>query len=217
MSGYYGRPRDSYAPRDPYASRENFSRRDSYQPSDYGPPVPQHRARRTPPDPYSNRYTPPSGAPVYPHQGYQQSSRDTFGTGESGSQSEPWANSTDPSSENSSLDRHPAAPVKPPQPELGEQYGFNGFGNDPILEENGGFASNPYGRPPPRQQSNGNGYHNRGPAGDAPPAPPPHSNSSGPLKNTSGNAPSGVRGKLQRAPSSNEKRVSWLKKRFSKG
>jgi hypothetical protein len=68
---------------------------------------------------------------VYPSHGYQQS-YDTVttasGTGSHGT--EQWGNSTDPSSENSSLDRINQVA----KPDLGEVYGFSGFGGAPQFQ-----------------------------------------------------------------------------------
>ncbi|KAI4201245.1 MAG: hypothetical protein LQ350_003422 [Teloschistes chrysophthalmus] len=62
---------------------------------------------------------------VYPAHGYHQS-YDTVasGSGNESHNTDPWGNSTDPSSENSSIDRVQHAP----KPDLAETYGFNGFG-----------------------------------------------------------------------------------------
>lgn len=171
-----------------------------------------------------NRYN--NGANVYPSPGYQRS-RDTVNTGDSYSQSEPWTNNTDPSSENSSIDQIRMAP-KHDQP---EQYGYNGgsFQQRPIREET--HVSSGLSRPPavydhqPQQQQEA-----------TPPPPPPHqysANAPPPARqgnrlmklNSGGHGgPPPVPGKdyaytqsrppLQTAPS--QKRQSWLKRTFSK-
>ena len=155
---------------------------------------------------------------VYPSHGYQQS-YDTVASASNGSgATDQWGNSTDPSSENSSIDR-----VQPaPKPELGEQYGFNGFGGapqfqGPILEEHG-TDSPAYGQPGYGQShvAARGGFPFQG--NDLPPPPPPHVNQ----RQTAPRTPIKLGGSAPPAngspptPSS-EKRKSWLKRRFSKG
>jgi hypothetical protein len=227
VGGYYGRPRDPYNPRNSYAPRDYYnSRRESYGTPDsqdnYGPPPPRHRyARGMPSDPAMNRHVPYS-QPVYPNNSHQQS-RETFVTGESsGSQSEPWANSTDPSSENSSIDRFTAAQK---YPEAADGPGPSNYGRGSIPEDRATDANqtNPYGQPPPRIQTNGAGYYNVGKRAlnfELPSVPPYASNvpsqlsQTPPLTVTSGNAAPPPKSKLQRGES--QKRLSWLKKRFGR-
>ncbi|KAF2234525.1 hypothetical protein EV356DRAFT_532834 [Viridothelium virens] len=228
-----------------YGSRTPASRPDSYYHDGYGagpapPAPPRHRyGQRLNSDPTLSRYNNPNQNPnpnpshgVYPSHGYHQS-YDTVNTGMSnGSESTgQWANSTDPSSENSSIDRvNPPSSKQEPQ----ETYGLTGFGGapnlqGPILEEYGtGSHGAAYpvpnvGRMPgqnvagalPHQQQ----YY------DAPPAVPPKAsqgqgqrkllklNSGGetsPLQ--AGAAPD--RSELSHSPS--EKRKSWFKRRFSR-
>ena len=154
---------------------------------------------------------------LYPAHGYHQS-YDTVASasGNESHNTDPWGNSTDPSSENSSIDRVTAA-----KPDPAETYGFNGFGGaphfqGPILEENGvnspSYGQIGYGQP--QNSANGAPHHSRN-AG--PPAPPPHGIPSQiPSRATIklGNAPGKDR-PLPNAPV--EKRRSWLKRRFSKG
>jgi hypothetical protein len=158
---------------------------------------------------------------VYPTPGYQQS-RDTVNTGDSsGSQSDQWNNSTAPSSDNSSFER-PTPPVKQPQSDLGEQYGFTGFGAGPILEEYAGQDESNYSV---SQQQNG--YFQASHTGAPPPVPSKynghrvlskHGNGrpvrmdSNPLGPSSGNAPNN----RPAPPAKEEKRKSWFKRRFSK-
>lgn len=177
-----------------------------------------------------NRYSASYGnqTNVYPTQGYQQS-RDTVNTGGS-SGSEPWGNSTDPSSDNSSVER--TTPVT--KPDIGEQYGFTGFGGAPILEEYATAekmkAAQPNGVQPSGSQPNG--YFQQQHSG-APPAVPPKYNpnnnrpnpaargsgklirldpgQSQPLAATSGNVPPA----RKPLPSNPEKRKSWFMRRFS--
>lgn len=156
---------------------------------------------------------------VYPTHGYQQS-YDTVGSASvngSGA-TEQWGNSTDPSSENSSIDR-----VQPPQkPDVGEQYGFNGFGGapqfpGPILEEHGADAP-AYGQPGygKTHATPGAGFPYQG--NDVAPAPPPHS-----AKQTPPRVPIKLGGSTppvngDSSPTSpGDKRKSWIKRRFSKG
>ncbi|KAL9006461.1 MAG: hypothetical protein Q9188_000769 [Gyalolechia gomerana] len=154
---------------------------------------------------------------LYPAHGYQQS-YDTVASasGNESHNTDPWGNSTDPSSENSSIDR-----VQAPKPDAAESYGFNGFGGapqfqGPILEESG--ANSPsygqvgYGQP--QNSIKGSPLH---PRNAGPPAPPPHGIPHQipprvPIK--LGSSPGQDR-PLPNAPG--EKRKSWLKRRFSKG
>lgn len=174
-----------------------------------GPP--RTRYNRMQSDPGWNRYN--NGQGVYPPQGYPQTqSRNTINTeGSNGSHSEPY--STDPSSENSSIER--ATPVM--KPDLGEQYGFTGFGGGPqfqgpILEEytnRAGPSNNAYSQqeqqygPPPvpakmAGQTRGKGGPTRLDGGQAQP---------GADVNPRPNV-------LSRT--NTEKRKSWFKRRFSK-
>jgi hypothetical protein len=172
-----------------------------------GPPRSRYNRQNTDPGNF-NRYS-NAGHGVYPTQGHQQS-RDTVNTGGSGSQSDPY--STDPSSENSSIER--ATPVG------GEQYGFQGFGGAPILEEypNGeGSSYSHNGYPQQQQQYNGGPPPISKNAG--PPVPPQHNPNMIKLTktNSQGQAAAGA-GKpnvLQRQQST-DKRKSWFKRRFSK-
>lgn len=154
---------------------------------------------------------------LYPAHGYHQS-YDTVasGSGNESHNTDPWGNSTDPSSENSSIDR-----VQAPKPDPGEPYGFNGFGGGPqfqgpILEENGvhspSYGQVGYGQP--QNLVNDSPLH---PKNAGPPAPSTYGVSNRipprvPIK--LGNPPVKDR-PLPNAPA--EKRRSWLKRRFSKG
>jgi hypothetical protein len=224
-SSYYGRP----ATRDSYVDNGNGN----------GPlhaPTPRQRINpRMQSDPtlarYPNPNTPagPAGpAGPYGGSGLQQS-RDTVDTGASGSGSEQWTNSTDPSSENSSIDRVKTSPAK-----IGEyeaQHGYPDYpsiGNPqfggPIMEE-GGYGqtrvSNDYGGAP--SNANGNGYFAQNSSDGPLPAPPPTAGvparkiislggnpNSTPLQASSGNV---GRPALQSQPS--QKRKSWLRRKFS--
>lgn len=159
--------------------------------------------------------------PIYPVQGYQQS-RDTISTGpSSGSHSEPWTNSTDPSSENSSMERMNG--VQKSYPDPGEQY--SGYGAP--IQEDGEYAYPPPQRVRPPMSQN-NSYVQPSQNGTPPPVPPhtvrpqqpsrvpiklgvsgPGAQAPMPLSQTSGN----TRPSLQQSDS---KRKSWFKRRFSK-
>ena len=165
---------------------------------------------------------------VYPNHNYQQSyDTVTSLTTASGSHSaEPWSNSTNPSSENSSIDRVPPH-SQAQKPDLGEVYGFNGFGagpqlQGPILEEHNGPA---YGQPGYAQSHGhpraGFAYQGNG----QPPAPPAHSTPQRPrvpikLGGTNlANQQPFPQATVVSPTSPSEKspkRKSWLMRRFSK-
>ncbi|OAL07475.1 hypothetical protein IQ06DRAFT_264490 [Phaeosphaeriaceae sp. SRC1lsM3a] len=214
MSGYNSR-RSSYYGGGPDASRysrasyygHNQAGRDSYDHgSGMGGPVggpPRMRyGNRMQSDPgWHNRPSPPNGNAVYPIHGLQQS-RDTVNTnGSNGSHSDgPYSN--DRSSDNSSFER--AVPVqRPQQQEMGEQYGFNGFGKGPQMD--------PY--------AQGNGYFPPPQTNNGPPPPPKHvTQPSAPIKlNNSGGSPPAQGGRPNvLSKNSDDKRRSWFKRRFSK-
>ncbi|KAF2459991.1 hypothetical protein BDY21DRAFT_361857 [Lineolata rhizophorae] len=219
------------------------SRRSSYYGDGYAPPMagPSRNrfSQRLQSDTMINRVNgagnnpPPPTRDMYASHGHQQS-RDTVNTGaSSGSQSEPWANSTDPSSENSSVDKINAAakqpqPPPPPQPDLGEQYGLTGFGGmpqfqAPNLQEN--YGNNYSMRPPP--PPNGGEYFPKSPNSTLPPLPQgmvpdarnkqPFGTPPQPLGASSGNAPAPARPNvLARDSTQSDKKRSWFKRRFSK-
>ena len=193
------------------------SRPDSYA-DNYGPSQSQYGGNRR----FNQRnqsdpmlYGHSHGQAVYTSHGHQQS-YDTVGSTSYGSHgTDQGGNSTDPSSENSSIDRI----QPPPKPDLGEVYGFNGFGGapqfqGPILEEHGQdsplYGQPGYGRVPAAAE-NANLYQS---TEDAPPPPPP------PHKQTRPRVPIklGTTPVANRAPpaADAEKRKSWLKRRFSK-
>lgn len=153
----------------------------------------------------------------YPSPAYSQS----YDTGGSTSANEShgtdqWGNSTDPSSENSSIDRSQPAT----KPDLGEVYGFNGFGGapkfqGPILEEHGQGAPT-YGQPgygdsqmvPGKAQAyQGNG-HSKGPT------PPPHNFSGQRTLNEPIKLGNSSAANLSSNPSG-KKRMNWIQRRFS--
>ena len=148
----------------------------------------------------------------------------TQGSGSGGSNgTEPWSNSTDPSSEASSVERFQQQQQQlthqPPKPDLGEQYGFNGFGeapngleyinNEPAVY---GMAGNGLDRRPQMRQS------------EIPPPPPPHLSNSAPRQPIKANTlrkqmhpiHEGVQSPVKRT-NTGEKRKSWLMRRFSRG
>ena len=212
-----GRP-DSYydngtAPSAAYygGSNRRFGPRNNSDPALYGN-QPNHAAPNAP----------------YTSHGHQQS-YDTVGTTSNGSHwTEPWGNSTNPSSENSSIDR-----IQPgPKADLGETYGLTGFANGPqfdgpILEEYG--PSQPtYGQPAHQEAYTGPNESYAPFNQRAPPAVPAHGPPRPPPKDSlppKAHAKYGGMGNLARqkdmsGPSRvnepNEKRKSWLKKRFSR-
>ncbi|KAH7123705.1 hypothetical protein B0J11DRAFT_550556 [Dendryphion nanum] len=183
----------------------------------YGGPVGGPKSRYNPnrmqSDPgFLNRQS-VNGNNVYPTQAHMQS-RDTVNTGGSGSQSDPYSN--EQGSENSSIEQR-GGPVA--RPDLGEQYGFNGFGGggpQPILEEYGNNSGPNDGYFPPPQ-------NNMPPPVPAKQAPQPSSAfSPNPiqLSNSNGQGPpqvtAGRPGTLRKNTGESEKRKSWFKKRFSK-
>ena len=214
MSGYTSR-RSSYYGGGPdhnrYSQHGNYSHnrqsgRDTYDSYGGGGPVggPQ-RARynsRMQSDLGYNRGTPNH---VYPQNGHQQS-RDTVNTnGSNGSHSD-GLHSNEPGSENSSIER--GIPVRPPQHDMGDQYGYSGFHRGPIMEEHGREQGLPQqgGHLPPPQQSNG-----------VPPPPPKHATPSAPIKlGNSGPPVAGANRPPVAVKKAEEKRKSWFKRRFSK-
>lgn len=180
----------------------------------YGGQRPESYAQNGGPPPrtrYGNRIVSDPGAyghRPYPQHTYHQS-QDTMNTGvTNGSDSTgPWANSTDPSSENSSIDKVAAATKGENQGMNG--HGPNGYGNQsqfqgPIMEEQG---SGSYGGAYPQQ----NGF---GPRGGAPPAQAPNGQQRRPIPlGNSGPPPANLPSQTRAEP---EKRKSWLSRRFSK-
>jgi hypothetical protein len=171
--GYYGnQQRDSYVgPSGPGRMRYG-NRMQSDGAIAYGRPYPQHM----------------------PH-----TSQDTMNTGvTNGSDSTgPWANSTDPSSENSSIENNAMGK----QPAFGYgQVPPNGYPNSPpIMEEQGqnGYGyGGPVQAPNPSQSAAPRRPIPLGNSSDAPPPPP------GKLPSTARQEP--------------EKKKGWLKRRFSK-
>jgi hypothetical protein len=167
-----------------------------------------NRARypRTASEPHFN-----NGQGVYPAPGNQHSYETVTTASGSGSYGEPAGYATDPSSENSSVDR--VAPL-PPAKEPTDNYGFNGFGGNPQYAPPGsGLVQQQYSSNSTHgAQRQGNGYQNQNP-NQAPP-PLPRKESNGPrvpmkLGKSNGNA-------QPEKPAPAEKRKSWFGKRFSR-
>ena len=173
---------------------------------------------RSDPVMYSNN----NPGPVYPLHGHQQSYDTVASAAASANGSgatDPWGNSTDPSSENSSIDKVPPGS----KPEVAEAYGYNGFGGSPhfqgpILEEHGS-GSPAYGQPGYGQS------HPGGAGGGLPfqgnnagaPVPPPH----GVQMQEAPRVPiklgnSSIATRISPSITKSEKRKSWLQRRFSK-
>ncbi|XPS93702.1 hypothetical protein M3J09_003045 [Ascochyta lentis] len=220
-SSYYGGGQDAqrYSSNGYYSGQQQYARppRDSYdngygQGGPVGGPPRVRYGNRMQSDPgwgsQGGRMS--NGQNVYgqtPPNGYQQS-RDTVHTnGSNGSHSD-GAYGTDPNSENSSIER--SMPVRPPQGDMSEQYGANGYGG-PIREEYG--------------QQQGGHLPNQQPQqfGGAPP-PPPHAAKTVPPRvpiklggGEGGAEPAGRPGVLRKESTGGEdKRRSWFKRRFSK-
>ena len=207
-----------------YSNRMSYSRPESYVDTYSNQPGQYNQGRRFGPrnasDPalYGN-----NNQGVYPTNGYQQSyDTVTSASGTGSHATDQWGNSTDPSSENSSIDKIQQAP----KPEPTENYGLSGFGGSPqfqgpILEEYGtnvpAYGHPGYGRP--KQSYGGAGVQGNG----FPPAPPPHL----PAKDKGPRVPMKLGNPMPPPPTVNgyshngkadqgEKRKSWLKRRFSK-
>jgi hypothetical protein len=137
------------------------------------------------------------GNGVYPQHGYHQS-HDTVGSDSTG----PWQNGTDPSSENSSLDRINAT-TKPQQDGMhGGQNGYNGYPR--AIPEDGQYT--------PQQQQGYGGGPVQPPGGARKPIPLGGGGESG-----FSAAPAPPRSNLpSTARPEPEKKKSWLKRRFSK-
>lgn len=143
---------------------------------------------------------------VYPAPGNQPSYETVTTASGSGSSSEPAGYSTDPSSDNSSLDRIAAVGMKEPS----ENYGLDGFGANPQYSLPGHGLEQYVSHHGAARQ--GNGYMNQ--AGPPLPQKGPSTMLRKPIKlgATSGNA-----GPTMPAPAPvNEKRKSWFGRRFSK-
>ncbi|KAI9802426.1 MAG: hypothetical protein M1825_002810 [Sarcosagium campestre] len=239
-TSYYQGPQSHYAGRGQheygsFGGRAGPSRPDSYAESQYGqrayiqPPMLHGQYNR----PRLSRLNPaaaqegPSHAPhVYPSPGYQNSYDNVTST--SGSGTDPWTNTTDPSSENSSVDR-----LQAQKPDVGESYGFSGFGGAPQLqppspldqmETSGqydqqapaGYSGYGHGDGDPGPSNRGYVASSQVPSRGLPPVPakdtsqPPRV----PIK-LGGSADATTGGESSSRPGMGEKRKSWLK-RFSR-
>jgi len=201
QSSYY-RPESTYTdarsngmskPDSYYNAMENGANNNGYLPN-------RARYPRTASEPQFN-----SGGGVYPVPGGQQSYETVTTASGSGSSADPAGYSTDPSSDNSSVDRIHALPKEPV-----DNYGFNGFGNTPQYAPPGsGINENS----PNGAQRQGNGYQNQGPP------PVPQKQGTGPrapikLGVSTGNASPDNTDTSTRPTA--EKRKSWFGRRFSK-
>jgi hypothetical protein len=151
---------------------------------------------------------------IYPVHGIQQSYETVTTTSGSGSSGDPLGYSTDPSSDNSSLDRV----QPPPPPEHNYSIGFNGYGgaqNNQVANH----GSNGYGGYAVKQADMpmmSGGY--QGQTG-GPPAPPRKESVQGPprvpikLGSSANGAPTTYEAPR---PGVGEKRKSWFGKRFSR-
>ncbi|KAM3086639.1 hypothetical protein ACMFMF_000585 [Clarireedia jacksonii] len=150
------------------------------------------RYPRTASEPHFNS----GGNSVYPSSGVQHSYETVTTASGSGSSADPAGYSTDPSSENSSVDRIHA----PQQKEPIETYGFNGFGNNPqYLPPGSGI--NDQQRPQP-------GYQNQGPS--------PQKDARVPIRLDQSNGKITSPAAEPARPAPQEKRKSWFGRRLSK-
>ena len=167
---------------------------------------------------HGNGYGPP---PPMPHR-----IPEPVDSGSNGSPSEPWGSSTDPSSENSSIERNKA--------DLAEQYGMNNFAglsNSGDLGLQNGYINNnsnnnSYGRARPRLNGEGGAaYHSTAQVPQQSslshtsqpqiPAAPVDKNGQRKIIRLSSNQ-SGQSGTGKAVNAVEDKRKSWLKRRFSK-
>ena len=149
-------------------------------------------------------------------QGYNN--YDSYENGMNSDSTGPWNNSTDPSSENSSIDRaHAAVKAQPPQGTDG--YGYNdGFGNGvPIMEEYDS-GSDGYGMSRRANNNNNNmgappvpGHAQQQSQPQAPPARAPIQLGGG------GGVPASLPSMARKPSVKEEKKKGFFKKRFSKG
>lgn len=189
-----GRPNGMSRPDGYFNGMENGANNNGYLPN-------RARYPRTASEPQFNGG---GGGGVYPSPGGQQSYETVTTASGSGSSADPAGYSTDPSSENSSVDRIHPLPKEPV-----DNYGFNGFGNNPQYAPPGsGLNENSYNG----AQKPGNSYQSQ-----APP-PVPQKQDTGPrapikLGASTGNA--GADTSIPTRPTA-EKRKSWFGRRFSK-
>jgi hypothetical protein len=206
-----------------YAGNGYYNNPSRNRGNDFASPPSRNKFGRMYSEPTANRYN-HAGHP-YSTPGYGQT-RDTVNTGGSnGSASDQWHNSTDPSSDNSSIERmkaegygeygYPTPPQRGAIAEDGHYTYNNGGGYNPSYMGGGPNASS--GASHGFGYSNGNQQYNNGP-----PAPPPKAAMGGPVQAPMNPAASRPPIKLNAQasqasrPSPPEKRKSWLKRRFSK-
>lgn len=165
------------------------------------------RARypRTASEPHFN-----GGTGIYPAYGNQQSYETVTTTSVSGSSGDPLGYSTDPSSDNSSLDR-----VQPPSV---PEHGNGGYGTHNYQAAN--YAANGYGvsqGKQPDMPAAGGGYQFK--IGAPPPLPRKDINQGLPRVPIKLGTSAGTATTNQQAtrPGAGEKRKSWFGKRFSRG
>lgn len=224
LLGYAPRPRQQMENGGYYGHRLSLARPDSFIDSYTVTSSQYPGSRRLSQRLHSESALPgPNSPPGFPSHGYQPS-LDASGSSSANEShgTDQWGNFTDPSSENSSIDKV----QQTSKPDLGEIYGFSGFGGapqfqGPILEERGQGAS-AFGQPDyGRSQGTirgGSPYPGKEAAKDVstPPTPPPHA----PSKENMSRVPI----KLGNSPLSanvspvtpGDKRKSWLKRRFSR-
>ena len=147
--------------------------------------------------------------------------------GSGGSGSDPWVSNTDPSSENSSIDKINPAPKQ----DYDNQYGYQNYGANPtfrkpIMEESG-YGQRGYEGGAVGGAVGGDGYFSQNPT-DLPPVPPPKTEiarrpirlDSAPATVGNGSVFGSTSGnKLQRPmlqKQESTKRKSWFSRRFSK-
>jgi len=143
-----------------------------------------------------------NGTGVYPNHGHQQSYETVTTASGSGSSGEPVGYMTDPSSENSSVDRIQAA----------ESFRYSTGGKPPVQS----YGSNPYGgyNADPTLVNGGYGGQN---AGQPPPPPRKESNTESPrVPIKLGSSTDGPTVYEPPRPGAGEKRKSWFGKRFGK-
>jgi hypothetical protein len=217
-SYYAGRP-NGFRPDSYFENRgtnNGMSRSDSYYDNNARPSNGYYPSRarypRTASEPQFN-----SGTGIYPVDGNQQSYETVTTASGSGSSGDPLGYSTDPSSDNSSLDR-----VQPPAPpEHNYSLGFNGSHGYGGTQNNQVFnyASNGYGGYAAKQADMpmmSGGYQGQN---GVPPVPPRKDIVQGPPRvpiklGSSGNG--GPTTYETPRPGAGEKRKSWFGKRFSR-
>ncbi|KAI9842043.1 MAG: hypothetical protein M1837_007539 [Sclerophora amabilis] len=200
-----------------YGPRSGASRPESYVDGHggaymYNRPRQVHPAHRMVPEPHYNGYG--GGSPnFYPTQGppapYDAA---TTGSGSNSHGTDRWGNSTEPSSENSSIDRLQQAP----KPDVGENYGFTGFGGapPPPLHDNG-YGDPAQGYPPNNYQGHG-GTRAPQPVQTLPPVPPKDNTPPARTRIKLGSSAINVAQTSPPAqgarPGAGEKRKSWFKR-----